>query len=84
MTAIEKIRAEVAKVREQYQASVASDTDNMLTYELLTLAEDKLKLAEALEQIARYDPDAPEVESWKWLARRFKDIAEYSLTAVAR
>lgn len=32
-------------------------------------------LAEGLRRIANADPNAPEVESWKWLARKFMDEA---------
>jgi hypothetical protein len=38
---------------------------------------------EALQTIDRYNPDAPEVESWKWLAREFKSIARVALALIA-
>jgi hypothetical protein len=37
------------------------------------------ELVEALRGIADADPDAPEVESWKWLARKFMNEARAAL-----
>lgn len=37
------------------------------------------RLREALRGIAEADPDAPEVESWKWLARKFMADARAAL-----
>jgi hypothetical protein len=37
------------------------------------------QLKAALQEIAAADPDAPEVESWKWLARRLMEIAREAL-----
>ena len=78
-TPIEKIRAEVERVR------IRLDIQQPLSQrELLNLAEDKLKLAEALWVIASADPDAPEVESWKWLARHLMERARTTLAEVSR
>ena len=74
MKEIEKIRAEVEAIRN------GGDGDQRV----LEFAEDKLKLAEALERIASADPDAPEVESWKWLARHLMEMARTTLAEVAR
>ena len=36
-------------------------------------------LEQALREIADKDPNDPDVESWKWLARKFKELAESAL-----
>lgn len=48
------------------------------------LADEKARvenLEKALREIADADPDAPEVESWKWLARKFMESARSALAA---
>lgn len=49
MTSIEKIRAEWEREQAEYQSRVANDMDTLRDAERCRLAEDKLKLAEALE-----------------------------------
>lgn len=42
------------------------------------------RLKMALGRIAYADPDHPEVESWKWLAREFMGIARAALAREAQ